>query len=235
MNKNREKALEGLTRIAQVIVSDKYHDESNEVLMFAKAIERIVASKGAYLPKIHKDTVLSMSISDEDTDAGSDFIELQPVSKYNEYKENIELGIDPISAYEESKKEKEEEALMPPEDDENANIADGYVPIQTEDEEEDTNNNENDEDFQAHEAKSEEKKDNETESEETESEVEKVGLELTIDDRILDFANSLDKNDKTLWNKTDGSPKIKVFKEHFGDEFNMKSVELKELLGSFTR
>jgi phosphate starvation-inducible membrane PsiE len=38
MNKNREKALEGLTRIAQVIVSDKYHDESNEVLMFAKAI-----------------------------------------------------------------------------------------------------------------------------------------------------------------------------------------------------
>jgi hypothetical protein len=39
-----------------------------------------------------------MSISDEDTDAGSDFIELQPVSKYNEYKENIELGIDPISA-----------------------------------------------------------------------------------------------------------------------------------------
>jgi hypothetical protein len=34
MNKNREKALEGLTRIAQVIVSDKYHDESNEVLMF---------------------------------------------------------------------------------------------------------------------------------------------------------------------------------------------------------
>jgi hypothetical protein len=31
--------------------------------MFAKAIERIVASKGAYLPKIHKDTVLSMSIS----------------------------------------------------------------------------------------------------------------------------------------------------------------------------
>jgi hypothetical protein len=42
MNKNREKALEGLTRIAQVIVSDKYHDESNEVLMFSKAIERIV-------------------------------------------------------------------------------------------------------------------------------------------------------------------------------------------------
>jgi hypothetical protein len=41
MNKNREKALEGLTRIAQVIVSDKYHDESNEVLMFSKAIERI--------------------------------------------------------------------------------------------------------------------------------------------------------------------------------------------------
>jgi hypothetical protein len=34
-----------------------------------------------------------MSISDEDTDAGSDFIELQPIS---EYEENIELGIDPI-------------------------------------------------------------------------------------------------------------------------------------------
>jgi hypothetical protein len=41
MNKNREKALEGLTRIAQVIVSEKYHDESNEVLMFSKAIERM--------------------------------------------------------------------------------------------------------------------------------------------------------------------------------------------------
>jgi hypothetical protein len=54
--------------------------------MFSKAIERIVASKGAYLPKIHKDTVLSMSISDEDTDAGSDFIELQPVDKYKENK-----------------------------------------------------------------------------------------------------------------------------------------------------
>jgi hypothetical protein len=27
MNKNREKALEGLTRIAQVIVSDNYYDE----------------------------------------------------------------------------------------------------------------------------------------------------------------------------------------------------------------
>jgi hypothetical protein len=117
MNKNREKALEGLTRIAQVIISDKYRDESNEVLMFSKAIERkeallslllcnlqplkslilycsvghhhllierIVASKGAYLPKTHKDTVLSMSISDEDTDAGSDFIELQPISEYEE-------------------------------------------------------------------------------------------------------------------------------------------------------
>jgi hypothetical protein len=45
----------------------------------------------------------------------------------------------------------------------------------------------------------------------------------------LNFANSLDKNDETLWNKTDGSPKIKLFKEHFGDEFNIKSVELKEL------
>jgi hypothetical protein len=49
--------------------------------MFGKAIERIVASKGAYLPKTHKDTVLSMSISDEDTDAGSDFIELQKLFK----------------------------------------------------------------------------------------------------------------------------------------------------------
>jgi hypothetical protein len=42
-------------------------------------------------------------------------------------------------------------------------------------------------------------------------------------------------NDETLWNKTDGSPKIKLFKEHFGDEFNIKSVELKELLGGLTR
>jgi hypothetical protein len=51
----------------------------------------------------------------------------------------------------------------------------------------------------------------------------------------LNFANSLDKNDETLWSKTDGSPKIKLFKEHFGDEFNIKSVELKELLGGLTR
>jgi hypothetical protein len=248
MNKNREKALEGLTRIAQVIVSDKYHDESNEVLMFSKAIERIVASKGAYLPKIHKDTVLSMSISDEDTDAGSDFIELQPIS---EYEENIELGIDPISEYEESKDE-EEEVLMPPEDDENSNEAPGYPPLHPDDDEdgidigfhriplnntneEDTNTNENDEDFQAHQEESEEKKDNETESEEAEAAVGNVESELSIDDRILNFANSLDKNDKTLWNKTDGSPKIKLFKEHFGDEFNIKSVELKELLGGLTR
>jgi hypothetical protein len=257
MNKNREKALEGLTRIAQVIVSDKYHDESNEVLMFAKAIERIVASKGAYLPKTHKDTVLSMSISDEDTDAGSDFIELQPISEYEENKENIELGIDltpnvddgyvPIQTEEE-----EEEVLMPPEDDENSNEAPGYPPLHPDDDEdgidigfhriplnntkkEDTNTNENIEDFQAHEEESEEKKDNETESEETESEVENVESELSIDDRILNFANSLDKNDETLWNKTDGSPKIKLFKEHFGDEFNIKSVELKELLGNLHR
>ena len=223
MNKNREKALEGLTRIAQVIVSDKYHDESNEVLMFAKAIERIVASKGAYLPKTHKDTVLSMSISDEDTDAGSDFIELQPVDKYKANEENIKLGIDPISAYEENKKkDEEEEVLMPPEENKI---------------EEDTNTNENDEDFKAHEEKGEEKKDNEEESEETESEaaVGNVESELSIDDRILNFANSLDKNDETLWNKTDGSPKIKVFKKHFGDEFDMKSAELKELLGGLTR
>jgi hypothetical protein len=57
--------------------------------------------------------VLFLSISDEDTDAGSDFIELQPVDKYKENKENIELGID----------------LTP-------NVDDGYVPIQTEEEEE---------------------------------------------------------------------------------------------------
>ena len=225
MNKNREKALEGLTRIAQVIVSEKYHDESNEVLMFAKAIERIVASKGAYLPKIHKDTVLSMSISDEDTDAGSDFIELQPIS---EYEENIELGIDLTPNVDNgyvplhTEEEEEEEVLMPPEE----NIK-----------EEDKNTNENIEDFQAHQEESEEKKDNEEESEETESEaaVENVELELSIDDRIWKFAHSLDRNDKSLWNKTDGSPKIKVFKEHFGDEFNMKSAELKELLGGLTR
>ena len=222
MNKNREKALEGLTRIAQVIVSDKYHDESNEVLMFSKAIERIVASKGAYLPKIHKDTVLSMSISDEDTDAGSDFIELQPVSEYEENKENIYLGIDPISEYEESKDEEEEEVLMPPEENKI---------------EEDTNTNENIEDFQAHEEESEEKKDNETESEETESEaaVENVNEESSIDDRIWEFACSLDRSNKLIWNKTDGSPKIKIFKEHFGDEFNMKSAELKKLLGRLAR
>jgi hypothetical protein len=51
------------------------------------------------------------------------------------------------------------------------------------------------------------------------------------DEKVIKFAHSLDKNDKTLWNKTDGSPKIKVFKKHFGDEFDMKSAELKELLG----
>ncbi|VVM21348.1 hypothetical protein BSPWISOXPB_4264 [uncultured Gammaproteobacteria bacterium] len=66
MNKKREKALEGLTRIAQVIISDKYHDESIEVLLCSKAIERIVILKGQYLPKTHKDTVLSMSISDDE-------------------------------------------------------------------------------------------------------------------------------------------------------------------------
>jgi hypothetical protein len=56
---------------------------------------------------------------------------------------------------------------MPPEDEENANIADGYVPLHTEDDEDDegeTNNNENIEDFQALEEKGEEKKDNEAES-----------------------------------------------------------------------
>jgi hypothetical protein len=49
MNKKREKALEGLTRIAQVIISDKYHDESNEVLIFSKAIERIVTFSSAFV------------------------------------------------------------------------------------------------------------------------------------------------------------------------------------------
>jgi hypothetical protein len=39
------------------------------------------------------------------------------------------------------------------------------------------------------------------------------------------------KNDETLWNKTDGSPKIKLFKEHFGDEFNIKIV-YREMLAS---
>jgi ribosomal protein L9 len=52
------------------------------------------------------------------------------------------------------------------------------------------NTNENIEDFQAHQEESEEKKDNETESEETESEVEKVGLELSIDDNTI--SSSLD-------------------------------------------
>jgi hypothetical protein len=79
MNKKREKALEGLTRIAQVIISDKYHDESNEVLIFSKAIERIVTLKGSYLPKTHKDTVLSMSISDDDDNDGSDFIHYRQI------------------------------------------------------------------------------------------------------------------------------------------------------------
>jgi pyruvate/2-oxoacid:ferredoxin oxidoreductase beta subunit len=46
----------------------------------------------------------------------SDFIELQPVDKYKENEENIKLGIDPISEYEESKDEEEEEVLMPPEE-----------------------------------------------------------------------------------------------------------------------
>jgi hypothetical protein len=64
----------------------------------------------------------------------------------------------------------------------------------------DTNTNENDEDFQALEEESKEKKDNEEESEEAESEaaVGNVESELSIDDRILNFANSLDKNDETV-------------------------------------
>jgi hypothetical protein len=60
----------------------------------------------------HKDTVLSMSISDEDTDAGSDFIPLHAAYE-DEDEENIELGID----------------LTP-------NIDDGYVPLHNEEEEE---------------------------------------------------------------------------------------------------
>jgi hypothetical protein len=55
------------------------------------------------------------------------------------------------------------------------------------------------EDFQAHEEESEEKKDNETESEETESEVENVELELSPDEKVIKFAHSLDKNDKSLY------------------------------------
>jgi hypothetical protein len=43
--------------------------------------------------------------------------------------------------------------------------------------------------------------------------------ELPINERIIKFSNSLDKNDDSLWN-INGSPKIKNFKEHFGDEFN---------------
>jgi hypothetical protein len=39
--------------------------------------------------------------------------------------------------------------------------------------------------------------------------------ELPIDERIIKFAYSLDKSNKSLWNITDGSPKIKNFKEHF--------------------
>jgi hypothetical protein len=73
--------------------------------------------------------VLSMSISDEDTDAGSDFIELQPVSEYEESKENKELGIDLtpnvddgyVPLHNEEEEEEEEEVLMPPEDD-------GFIP-----------------------------------------------------------------------------------------------------------
>jgi formyltetrahydrofolate synthetase len=59
--------------------------------------------------------------------------------------------------------------------------------------------------------------------------------ELQISERVIRFARSLDKNDDSLWNITDGSPKIKNFKEHFGDEFNIKSSELRELLDGFTR
>jgi hypothetical protein len=169
-----------------------------------KAIERIVASKGAYLPKTHKDTVLSMSISDEDTDAGSDFIELQPVDKYKENKENIELGID----------------LTP-------NVDDSWYYLM-----EFCGSQ-----YQYH---LHHRQDVVEDNQWLHWNFRHLQVALTplhlhlplhllhIDDRIWKFAHSLDRNDKSLWNKTDGSPKIKVFKEHFGDEFNMKSVELKE-------
>jgi long-subunit acyl-CoA synthetase (AMP-forming) len=58
-----------------------------------------------------------------------------------------------------------------------------------------------------------------TSEEKGEKEVESLEEELSPDEKVIKFAHSLDKNDKTLWNITDGSPKIRVFKEHFGDEF----------------
>lgn len=201
MNKKREKALEGLTRIAQVIISDKYHDESNEVLIFSKAIERIVTLKGSYLPKTHKDTVLSMSISDDDDNDGSDFIRLHPVYESE--------GRDPITGFT------------------------SFRPINTR--EELTNADENYDDSKKREAESEEEKSDEEEKAKAGEEGRSLEEELPIDERIIKFAYSLDKSNKSLWNITDGSPKIKNFKEHFGDEFNMKSSELRELLVGFTR
>jgi hypothetical protein len=205
MNKKREKALEGLTRIAQVIISDKYHDESNEVLIFSKAIERIVTLKGSYLPKTHKDTVLSMSISDDDDNDGSDFIRLHPVYESE--------GRDPITGFT------------------------SFQPINTH--EELTNADENDDDSKKREAENEEEKINEEEKgkaeEKGEKEVVPLKGEFLLNEKVIKFAYSLDKSDDSLWNITDGSPKIKNFKEHFGDEFNMKSSELRGLLIGFTR
>ena len=189
MNKKREKALEGLTRIAQVIISDKYHDESIEVLLCSKAIERIVILKGQYLPKTHKDTVLSMSISDDDDNDGSDFIRLHPVVE------------------------------------ENKNEVGG-----------------NDDDIKNREEEGKKKKSDEEEKAKAGEEGRSLEEELPINERIIKFSNSLDKNDDSLWN-INGSPKIKNFKEHFGDEFNLKSSELigllefsglEKLLDSFT-
>jgi hypothetical protein len=50
MNKNREKALEGLTRIAQVIVSDKYHDESLRVQFYLWLYIHILNLYSLYFP-----------------------------------------------------------------------------------------------------------------------------------------------------------------------------------------
>ena len=214
MNKKREKALEGLTRIAQVIISDKYHDESNEVLICSKAIERIVTLKGSYLPKTHVDTTLYMSISDDDN-SGSDFVRLHPVYE-DEIGNDNPVSFEPINTYHQPTAEFRE------------TIYKGL-----------TNADENYDDSKKREAESEEEKINEEEKgkagEEGEKEVEHLKGEFLSDEKIIKFAYSLDKNDDSLWNITDGSPKIKNFKEHFGDEFNMKSSELRGLLIGFTR
>jgi hypothetical protein len=38
--------------------------------------------------------------------------------------------------------------------------------------------------------------------------------EFLLNEKVIKFAYSLDKSDDSLWNITDGSPKIKNFKEH---------------------